>query len=106
MAGVYSRKLSAAIKVDVPPENYLVDVDDAFYCAEYLRAWMLEGHFRMMLQDRHGMDWFRKPEATAWLRQMWSDGQHWPAERLLLKHGGGRLCTDPLEHLFERVLGR
>ena len=106
MAEVYSRKLSAAIRVDVPPENYLVDVDDAFYCAEYLRAWMLEGHFRMMLQDRYGMDWFRKPEAAGWLKQMWSDGQHWPAERLLLKHGGGRLCTDPLEHLFERVLGR
>ena len=106
VADVYSRKLSAAIKVAVPPENYLVDVDDAFYCAEYLRAWMLEGHFRMMLQDRYGMDWFRRPEAAAWLKQMWSDGQHWPAERLLLKHGGGRLCTDPLEHLFERVLGR
>ena len=105
VAEVYSRKLTAATKVAVPPQNYLADVDDAFYCAEYLRAWMLEGHFRMMLQDRHGLDWFRSDKASAWLKQMWSDGQHWPAERLLLKHGGGRLCTDPLKHLFERVLG-
>ncbi len=106
LAEVYSRKLSRATKIEVPAENYLVDVDDAFYCAEYLRAWMLEGAFRMMLQDRHGLDWFHSPEAAAWITQMWSDGQHWPAERLLLKHGGGRLCTDPLKHLFERVLGR
>jgi hypothetical protein len=106
VAEVYSRKLSNATKVDVPAENYLVDVDDAFYCAEYLRAWMLEGSFRMMLQDKYGLDWFHDQQAAAWLAQMWSDGQHWPAERLLLKHGGGRLCTDPLKHLFERVLGR
>jgi len=105
-AEVYSRKLSHATKVQVPPQNYLVDVDDAFYCAEYLRAWMLEGSFRIMLQDRYGLDWFHSERAAAWLKQMWADGQHWPAERLLLKHGGGRLCTDPLKHLFERVLGR
>jgi hypothetical protein len=106
VAAVYSQKLSRAIKVTVPAQNYLVDVDDAFYCAEYLRAWMLEGAFRMMLQDRYGLEWFRSAEAAAWLKEMWADGQHWPAERLLLKHGGGRLCTDPLKHLFERVLGR
>jgi hypothetical protein len=106
VAELYSRKLSNATKVRVPQQNYLVDVDDAFYCAEYLRAWMLEGAFRMMLQDRHGLDWFHNEQATAWLKEMWVDGQHWPAERLLLKHGGGRLCTDPLRHLFERVLGR
>ena len=105
-AAVYSDKLSRATKVAVPPQNYLADVDDAFYCAEYLRAWMLEGSFRMMLQDKHGLDWFHNEQAAAWLKQMWADGQHWPAERLLLKHGGGRLCTDPLKHLFERVLGR
>jgi hypothetical protein len=106
LAEVYSTKLTNAVKVKVPAQNYLVDVDDAFYCAEYLRAWMLEGAFRMMLQDRYGMDWFRDSEAAGWLKEMWADGQHWPAERLLLKHGGGRLGTDPLKHLFERVLGR
>lgn len=106
MADVYARKLSAATKVAVPPENYLADVDPGFYCAEYLRAWMLEGAFRMMLQDRYGRHWFTDAAACAWLKQMWSDGQHWPAERLLLKHGGGRLGADPLKRLFERVLGR
>ena len=39
----YSDKLSDAVQVEVPPANYLVDVDDGFYAASYLRAWMLEG---------------------------------------------------------------
>ncbi|MFA4966162.1 MAG: hypothetical protein WC709_11100, partial [Thermoleophilia bacterium] len=106
MAARYSGFLSEATLVEVPPENYLTDVDDGFYCASYLRAWMLEGAFRMMLQDRYGMEWFREAAAGAWVRELWSNGQHFTAERLLLKHGGGRLNADPLRHHFERALGR
>ena len=39
-------------------------------------------------------------------KALWGEGQHLTAERLLLRHGGGRLNTDPLRHLFEQVLGR
>ncbi len=106
MAPLYSETLSEALMIDVPARNYLVDVDDGFYCASYLRAWMLEGAFRMILQDKYGQDWFLNPAASDWLKGMWADGQHFPAERLLLKHGGGRLSTDPLRHHFERALGR
>jgi hypothetical protein len=106
MAAAYARHLSSALLIDVPPESYLNDVDDGFYCASYLRAWLLEAALRMMLQDRYGLDWFRQPEAAGWLKELWSDGQHYPAERLLLKHGGGRLDADPLKHHLERALGR
>jgi len=106
LAGTYSRRLSEATMVDVPAENYLSDVDDGFYCASYLRAWMLEGALRMILQDRYGMQWFRQDAAAEWIKSLWAEGQHFPAERLLLKHGGGRLDTDPLRHHFERALGR
>jgi hypothetical protein len=106
MATVYSECLSAATMVDVPACNYLVDVDDGFYCASYLRAWMFEGALRMMLQDRHGMEWFRDATAGAWVKELWSHGQHFTAEQLLLKYGGGRLDTDPLKHHLERALGR
>jgi hypothetical protein len=106
MATVYSECLSEATKVDVPASNYLVDVDDGFYCASYLRAWMLEGALRMMLQDRHGMEWFRDATAGAWVKELWSHGQQFTAEQLLLKYGGGRLDADPLKHHFERALGR
>lgn len=106
MADEYSRRLSDATMVDVPARNYLVDVDDGFYCASYLRAWMLEGSFRMMFQERYGADWFAQPEAGLWIRELWSHGQHFTAEQLLLKYGGGRLSADPLLHHFERALGR
>lgn len=106
MAEAYSRRLSNALMIHVPPENYLSDVDDGFYCASYLRAWLFEGALRMMLQDRYGMDWFRQPAAAVWLKELWGEGQHFPAERLLLKHGGGRLDADPLKHHIERALGR
>ena len=106
MPAEYSRRLSLATKVAVPGENYLADVDDGFYCASYLRAWMLEGALRLMLQENFGMDWYASPDAGDWLKALWADGQHLTAERLLLRHGGGRLNADPLRHLFEQVLGR
>ena len=63
MAGEYSRRLSEATWSTCPTQSYLTDVDDGFYCASYLRAWMLEGALRMMLQDRYGMDWFANDAA-------------------------------------------
>lgn len=104
MPAEYSRRLSDATMVTVPPENHLVDVDDGLYCASYLRAWMLEGALRLILQERFGPCWFREAGAGAWLRELWSLGQELTAERLLLRHGGGRLSADPLRRLFERAL--
>jgi hypothetical protein len=102
----YVESLSSALMIDMPPESYLADVDDGFYCASYLRAWLFEGALRMMLQDRYGMEWFRSPDAGSWIKELWSYGQQLSAERLLLKHGGGRLDADPLKHHIERALGR
>jgi hypothetical protein len=106
MAERYSRRLSAALLVDIPEENYLSDVDAGLYVASYLRAWMLEGALRMMLQDRYGMEWFRDEAAGEWVKGLWSLGQHFSAEQLLLKNGGGRLDFDPLRRHIERALGR
>lgn len=102
----YSRRLGAALMVRTPEQFYLTDVDDGFYCASYLRAWMLEGSLRIMLQEEYGRDWFTSREAGDWLRGLWAQGQQLTAERLLLRLGGGRLNTDAIEHLFEHHLGR
>ncbi len=106
MAGTYRRYLGEALMIDVPGENYLADVDPGFYAASYLRAWMLEGALRMMLQDRHGWEWFADPEAGAWIKRLWALGQTFTAEQLLLKNDGGILGTDQIRHHIERVLGR
>jgi hypothetical protein len=106
MARVYGERLSEALLIDVPPESYLVDVDPGFYAGDYLRAWMFEGAFRMMLQDRYGMEWFRDPAGCAWLKGLWAKGAEFGAERLTLMCGGGKLDFHPLQHLIERNLGR
>ena len=106
MAARYGALLTEAVQFDVPQANYLVDIDDGFYASNYLRAWMLEGALRMILQDNYGMEWFADPAAGAWLMGLWSTGQQFSADQLLLKNGGGRLDTRPLELHLERALGR
>jgi hypothetical protein len=106
MAATYHGRLSEALMIDVPADNYLADVDPSFYVASYLRAWMLEGALRMMLQDRYGWEWFADPEAGAWVKRLWGLGQKFTAEQLLLKNEGGMLGTDQTRHHIERALGR
>ncbi len=106
MAERYNALLSQAVQIDVPAASYLVDIDDGFYVSNYLRAWMLEGALRMLLQDNYGMEWFLNPDAGEWLKKLWSTGQTYSADQLLLKNGGGRLDTRPLELHLERALGR
>ena len=106
MDKLYADSLSEALMVDVPPENYLIDVDQEFYVSSYLRAWMYEGALRMLLQDRYGMEWWRDEAGCGWLKQLWSKGQEFSADQILLKNGGGKLDVDPLRHHIERALGR
>ena len=106
MAARYGALLSEAVQFDVPQASYLSDIDDGFYASNYLRAWMLEGALRMLLQDNYGMEWFLDPAAGAWLKGLWATGQMYSADQLLLKNGGGRLDTRPLELHLERALGR
>lgn len=105
-AGRYSRLLSQAVLVEVPPDTYLADVDAGFYCSCYLRAWMLEAALRLLLQDTYGVDWFRNTEAGQHLKRMWAHGQQYSADQLLLKYGGGKLDMGPLKRHLERALGR
>jgi hypothetical protein len=104
MAAAYSDRLSQAIMMDVPRENYLTDVDEGFYVASYLRAWMFEAAFRQILQGRFGAAWFREPAAGAFIKELWSYGQRHTADQLVVMNGGGELTTDALRDLLERAL--
>jgi hypothetical protein len=106
MAGVYHDTLSAATLVDFPADWYLTDVDDGFYVISYLRAWLLEAAWRVMLQGEFGPGWFANPAAGEKLKALWGLGQKYNSPRLLLKHGGGRLDAGPLLYLLNRALGR
>ena len=79
----YAGLLGERIGVPWPGESWLADVDGGFYVACYLRAWALEVSWRRALRERFGPRWFANPEAGAWLRELWSQGQRQSAEELL-----------------------
>src|SRR5205807_9633750 len=87
----YAARLSGALRIDWPAETWLADVDDFFYSARYLRAWALESRLRRHLQERFGNAWFCEPEAGAYLRAPWRDGQARDADELLAQMSGEQL---------------
>ncbi len=92
----YTELLSRAAGVPYPATDYLVDVDEGFYCTCYLRAWALEAQLRDHLRRRFGGEWFGRKEAGALLRELWSLGQSLRAEALLREVAGGVLDFDVL----------
>jgi hypothetical protein len=87
MPGEYARRLSAAVHVDWPRENWIHDVDPFFYAAAYIRAWATERALRTHLVEQFGERWFTEPAAGELLKQIWSKGQRQLAEELLEEIG-------------------
>jgi hypothetical protein len=87
MPGEYSRRLSDAVHVAWPRENWIHDVDPFFYAACYIRAWATERALRAHLIEQFGERWFAEPAAGELLKQLWSKGQRALAEELLEEIG-------------------
>jgi oligoendopeptidase F len=98
MPSHYARLLGAAVGMDWPQEMYLADVDEGYYCANYLRAWAFEAQLRRHLRERFGDDWFRSREAGDVLRSAWREGQRLNADELL-----GELTGETLD--FRVMIG-
>jgi hypothetical protein len=102
--GVYRTCLQKALKFRHTEKHYLEDVDDAFYCAEYLRAWILEGQIRAALEEQFGEDWFMKEKAGSFLKELWSYGQKFTADELVKTIGYVDLDPDHIVLEIERGL--
>ena len=72
------------------------DVDDGFYCARYVRAWMFEAQVRSVLTGRCGETWFANEEAGSLVRELWSHGQRYTADELLQRLGEEHIDIAPL----------
>ena len=101
---VYRSCLQKALKFRHTDKHYLEDVDDGFYCAEYLRAWILEGQMRAALVQEFGDDWFRNKKAGSYLKELWSYGQKYTADELVKTIGYAELDVEPLANEIERGL--
>ncbi len=73
-AGVYEDKLLAATGVRYRADNYLADLDEGFYSADYLRAWIRTAQVRAYLRGEIGEDWWARPETGDFLRTLFLQG--------------------------------
>jgi hypothetical protein len=87
----YAALLTDAVRVRWPAASWLADVDDGFYAACYLQAWVLETRWRTALRERFGELWFDSPAAGDWLRALWGRGQRLDAAELVAESVGGAL---------------
>ena len=94
--GTYIRWLERGGRVTVPPERYLSDVDDAFYVAQYIRAWILEMQWRRHLERTFGEDWYNRRDAGEFLIGLWRIGQRDNADEMAAHLGASGLDVTPL----------
>ncbi len=92
----YSDILTATLGVRYAPQDYLFDVDDGFYCARYLRAWIFEAQVRRYLESEFSETWFRSAKAGRCLKRLWALGQRYPAHQLVRRLGYKGLDAGPL----------
>jgi hypothetical protein len=96
MGDEYKATLQKALKFKHTEKHYLEDVDDGFYCAEYLRAWIFEAQLREALVEKFGEGWFENEKAGDYLKELWSYGQKYKADELVQTIGYVELDPDPL----------
>jgi hypothetical protein len=100
----YSGMLSLSLGVRVPPERYLLNVDDGLYVARYVRAVMVEGALSTWLRAHHGEAWWSAPSAGEALRRSWRRGQQWNADDVLAHLGYDHLDWRPVLRQIRTLL--
>lgn len=93
----YEEALEEATRVRTGRAEYLADVDDGFYTADYLRAWALEVRLRDHLKTRFGRRWWTHRPAGDLLKEVWSSGDEYTADELARELGLGAIEFDSLE---------
>jgi hypothetical protein len=79
-------------------------VDDAFYAAEYVKAWIFEAQLRRYLLREFDDEWYRNPKAGRFLLEMWHDGQRHPVAQLARFMGYPGLDTGPVREDIRALL--
>ena len=83
----YADLLTAKLGARHKPADYLSDLDEGFYAARYLRAWIFDAQLRAAFSRKWGEDWFMDAGPGKRLRGLWSYGQRYSAEELLAQSG-------------------
>jgi hypothetical protein len=95
-ATVYAEKIRGATGFRYRPDAYLADMDDGFYSADYLRAWIRTAQLRSYLRDTIGNDWWQRPETGEFLRHLFREGTRPSSEDVAARIGFDPVDTEPL----------
>jgi hypothetical protein len=95
-AHAYAERLLAATGFRYRPDGYLADMDDGFYSADYLRAWIRAAQLRAHLRERFGADWWQKPATGEFLRGLFAEGTRPSSEQIAERIGFEPLDTHSL----------
>lgn len=93
---LYAEGLRASIGFRYRPDGYLVDMDEGFYSADYLRAWIRTAQLRTYLRREVGGDWWRRRETGDLLRELFREGTRPSSEEIAARIGFDPLDTTPL----------
>jgi hypothetical protein len=100
----YVELLTAAMLFRFGPEDHLLDLDEGFYAARYLRAWQLEAGLAAALTERFDEDWFRNPRCGPYIAGLMARGQRDDAAALSVEVLGRPLDFGPLAAACEAGL--
>ena len=92
----YKEIMEKGLKIRHKANRYLLDVDDGFYVAQYLRAWIFEVQLREHLKRKTKREWFLSPEAGNILKELWSYGQKYNVEELARMIGYEGIDVKPM----------
>jgi hypothetical protein len=95
-APVYADRLRAAVGFRYRPDGYVADLDEGFYSADYLRAWIRTAQLRAHLRERVGRDWWEREETGELLRDLFREGTRPTSEEIAARIGYDPLDTGPL----------
>jgi hypothetical protein len=95
-ASTYAENLREAIGFRYRSDGYLADMDDGFYSADYLRAWIRAAQLRAYLRDQAGADWWTRAETGDYLRDLFAEGTKPSSEEVAHRIGFDPLDTEPL----------
>ena len=92
----YAERLRAATGFRYRPDGYLADMDDGFYSADYLRAWIRAAQLRAYLRETIGSDWWQRSETGDFLRGLFAEGTRPSSDDIAARIGFEPLDTRPL----------
>jgi len=92
----YAERLRAATGFRYRPDGYLADMDDGFYSADYLRAWIRAAQLRAYLRETIGSDWWERRETGDFLRGLFAEGTRPSSEDVAARIGFEPFDTRPL----------